>query len=261
MSTITFTNGFVAKIEWASSPFITDWVALVRSQPEDAIRLDNYDLSVERFNFLRTECDRLLGWIWSDLALTQENFNLMHKDLERLALIDQMPPIDHPAHELHQILHWLEDHGIDGLVRLMDMPLQDLHFKNYNDGLIPITDFSIFKKNCAAGSIILDYPYVGRSPMSACEHRDSEEVSMTCRAQVDANAGFRICLTPNGIGLPGLPALSQWLDGPGRPIADKYTKELVINTAGPAVVGCVINTDELLKYRKRGVLQIEKIEI
>ena len=251
---IKFSNGIELEIEFRKSAFVNDWLELCKQRPVDSLILDTTTISVERFNFLRHECDQMFGWNWSSMPLTQENFNLMHKDIEALKIgNDRMEGANHPLHELHTLLHSLE--GLD-LHNLPKLSRNYLKFRSYHSDRLPITDLSVFQRIANSGSVILDYPYVGRSPLETAKYKDESDLLITCIPAFEACAGFMINIDKFFVRDSQIKLLTDWLDNNGRPIADKYGRQKIIDTMGHPVVGQVINVSDLESFRTEADLQV-----
>lgn len=244
-------------IQFRDSQFVHEWIKMVSKRPNDSLRLiDNAQPTIERFNYLRRTCDQLLNWNWSSLEITQENLNLMHKDLELLQIgVEKIPDKDHPVHELHQHLHQIEESILRG--RIHDP--QYLHFQSFHHDRIPIDDHTIYQSKSLPGALVLEYPYVGRDPISAMLNNDNQSLLQTCIPALDACAGFRVFYSAVSISNGLLAELELWLDSTGSSIKDKYGKDIILRTSHPAVVGHVVNLADFLSTRNI-VIQSARIE-
>jgi hypothetical protein len=234
---IIFNSNIELKIDFVESDFVYSWLQMVNNRPKDSLKFENNDLdNIEYFNSLRKICDDLMGWNWSSLPITQKNLNLMHQDLERLNVNQTaVPGFGHPVHELHRVLHIIEQSE-------QSLSLMAFRFKSYHHDKIPITDTSIRQQRYSTGSVILDYPYVGRTPINSMEKEvDPEVLSMTCIPVLDACAGFWVATRSQVIHNYTLEKLSNWCDTVGKVISEKYGKQNVLTSALPAVVGYVNN--------------------
>lgn len=256
---IVFKNGSDLLIDFIDSEFVQNWLSMVRSRPLDSLRLmTNVDGDIEKFDILRKLLDELLGTSWSDLPVTQENLNYMHKYLERIPL-DQMPPLEHPIHDFHEILHLIEqdwqgkgmkDHG----------GIRQMSFRSYHNDLIPIPGDFQRSRNLRPGTVYLDYPYVGKTAFVTMATCDDQDLLLTCKPAMHACAGFSISFVDHALDDRAFDTLSDWLDSKGRAIADHYGKENVIRAEHFSIMGSVINLQDFMALRDNFDLKVRCID-
>ena len=130
--------------------------------------------------------------------LTQENFNLWHRDIENFDL-SRYPPCtqekDHFAIDLHSALHMIENRMLDHSNPKKMFQRTSCSIKWFAPSL-PWPEIPKFKSRLEVekGDVIVDYPHVGKSPWISLENNDTTHLEQSCRLPDMCAPGFYIAL-------------------------------------------------------------------
>jgi hypothetical protein len=201
-------------------------------------------------------------------AANQLQFNDMHKDLEVKAGIEKYAGLDGTQRKLVDEMHWCL-HSLEKA----DAP-EDFEFKPrdimqmiYRGDYVrpPMPAGTVFDRKIMPGEVMLDFPYVGKEPMTCLLHKDNSLLRQTCKVIDHISFTWKMHLSPNMCNrwAPGDwprdvdAALTQWaaenqedLDYLG------YTPQFITQRAGFCIVGKISDTSKLTYIRSAPTVDI-----
>lgn len=167
------------------------------NRPADRIYCPQHPVkNIENFLVLANRAKQIFKFDWDLNNLSQENFNLWHKDIETFDL-SRYPP-------------WSQEKGdffIDLHSALHDA--ESVELKNNNENFVrPIILIKWFEKSLCwpeipnfvpdsdirVGDVLTDYPHVGKSPAVCMEQNDDKHLAQSCRLPDACPPGFLIKL-------------------------------------------------------------------
>ena len=171
------------------------------ARPADSIGLQRpYDQQLEDFLSKAQLAKELFDFNWNLDALTRENFNHWHRDIETFDLAKHPPYTKEKGDffiALHSALHLVEERAIQ--------KGQESNFKRTSCSIkwfeksVPWPETPKFKSSLELqkGDIIVDFPHVGKSPWTSMQNNDVENLEQSCKLPDMCPPGFIIVMTDN----------------------------------------------------------------
>jgi hypothetical protein len=173
------------------------------NRPADSMTVQQpFDQQLENFLHKAQQAKEIFNFDWNLNSLTQENFNIWHRDIENFDL-SKYPPCtqekDHFAIDLHSALHMIENRMLDHLKPKKMFQQTSCSIKWFAPSL-PWPEIPKFKSRLEVekGDIIVDYPHVGKSPWTSFENNDTTHLEQSCRLPDMCAPGFYISLVGTG---------------------------------------------------------------
>ena len=217
------------------------------------ISRDQKRYTVDYLNQLAKQVEKLLGWNWNCDQYTYEQTTRLHKNIERLAGPDfsTVPQeFHHLIHEIHYCLHAVEQGQKRG---------NFLQVEWFNSLKAPLEETFAHKKSIEFGDVRLQNPYVGHTPLMVWTQNDSTNLMQTCKFHDRITPGIYISIEDTEYDFINY---KQWWEDNGRDFVDLHGWDKIWHYTGHAVVGKVINLDDLTTISNTDqILELEKIEI
>lgn len=172
------------------------------SRPADRITYAKSDQEViTDFLHRASQAKQLFKFEWNLDQLTQENFNLWHRDIETFDL-EQHPPWSQEKGDLfcdlHTSLHQAES-------TLNNTEIQNQVYQRHSVAVswmapsVSWPELPVFTpaQDIKAGDVYTLFPHVGKTAWSSCQQNDNQNLKQSCRLPDACPPGFVIHLTEN----------------------------------------------------------------
>jgi hypothetical protein len=197
----------------------------------------------------------LFNFNWDLTNLTQDNFNLWHRDIETFDL-SKYPPWSKEKGDffvaLHAALHAAENpmkNNNSSFSRMM------VHIKWFAPS-VPWPETPKFKSmlDITAGDIITDYPHVGKTPWTSFQQNDITNLQQSCRLPDACPPGLLIWLTSHKITntetkkkfqLEREQQLTNWYQQHINQLEKLFTQDQMLAYDGEYCIGRLKNIDQL----------------
>jgi len=208
-------------------------------------------------NFLKLahEAKQLFSFDWTLSNLTQESFNLWHRDIERFDLSQHPPWSLYKGNlfiDLHDALHEVEPKNPYS----KSQDRQTITVKWFSPSL-PWPETPETKDVLAYGDIEVDYPHVGKSPWISMLHADNQNLQESCKLADACAPSFRINLVDYHKSLNGKnidinqirsnqhKQLLQWYQDNHDQLESMFSPEQMLKYHGHFCVGKVKDLSQL----------------
>jgi hypothetical protein len=206
--------------------------------------IDNSGISNETFTNDIQEANKKFGFDWPTNPTTQNEYNQMHKDIETA-----------PKHKadllqsIHNHLH-VREAGDNGASQIQFCWTESLgQFYKKKPVLIDMPeDAEPFSKKLKYGDVFLGFPHIGKSPEVCMLQNDNSNLPQTCRlhnkivCDILISLVDRICDTDE-----------QLLSWHGTNEITMFTKEKMLKYNGWAIIGEVINKDDIVNIDRKNL--------
>jgi len=204
------------------------------------------------------QAKELFNFKWDLTNLTQDNFNLWHRDIETFDL-SKYPPWSQEKGDffiaLHTALHASETLVKNNNFSSSSFSRMMIHIKWFAPSL-PWPEIPNFKSglDVTAGDIITDYPHVGKTPWSSYQQNDVTNLTQSCRLPDACPPGFKIHLnnvsiadiqTKNKIKLKHEQQLIKWYQQNIDQLERLFTQDQMLAYDGEYCIGRIKNIEHL----------------
>ena len=110
------------------------------------------------------------------------------------------------------------------------------------------------------GDLRLQNPYVGHDPMQVYQEQDIEQIMRTCTFPDRIKPGIHINLQSRPQGLFNLERYKTWWINNAPEFVDVHGLDQLVKYAGWAVVGKIINIDDLQTCLESTKLEFNRLE-
>jgi len=211
--------------------------------------------SIKDFLNKAQRAKELFNFEWDLTNLTQDKFNLWHRDIETFDL-SKYPP-------------WSQEKGDFFIALHTALHAAELSVKNNNFSFtramikikwfapsLPWPETPNFKSklDIAAGDIIADYPHVGKTPWLCFQQNDITNLQQSCRLPDACPPGFLICLinhkitdteTKKKLQLEREQQLTNWYQQNIDQLETLFTHDQMLTYDGEYCIGRLKNIDQL----------------
>jgi len=223
-------------------------------RPADSIVYDKSPKeSLHDFLILANRAKKLFDFDWDLSLLTQESFNIWHRDIELFDL-SQHPPWSQDKGnlfiDLHRALHQAEPNNPNRLSRVR----QSISVKWYGSSL-PWPEVPNFECVTCQGDVVIDYPHVGKSPWISMLHNDNQNLKQSCKLADACPPCFIINLfgvnkTTQGKIINEVKSnqhsrLLEWYQANQDQLESMFTLEQMLNYHGQFCVGKIKDLSQL----------------
>lgn len=198
--------------------------------------------------------NRLFNFNWNLNDLSQDNFNMMHRDIENFNLSDHST--DETASnffvDLHEALHQAE-RAVPKLYHRNGSKFSpDLQLKWFGPSHPwPTQPTFVRRSELVPGDVIADYPHVGKTPLNTMKNNDFSTLETMCKIPDAFPPSFHIILD-NKLSVEEdnmlLDQLLTWYDTYSSRLNTRFTKEEMLLHYGEFKIGTISLDDaDLLK--------------
>jgi hypothetical protein len=202
------------------------------------------------------QAKELFNFEWDLTNLTQDNFNLWHRDIETFDL-SKYPPWSQEKGDffiaLHTALHASETSVKNNNSSFFSRTM--IQIKWFSPSL-PWPEIPNFKSSLdvTAGDIITDYPHVGKTPWLSYQQNDVTNLIQSCRLPDACPPGFLIWLTNHTITdtetkkkfqLEREQQLTIWYQQNIDQLEKLFTQDQMLTYDGEYCIGRLKNIDQL----------------
>jgi hypothetical protein len=191
------------------------------------------------------QAKKIFNFDWDIDVLSQENFNLWHRDIETLDLSHIKP---YPFEKfqffasLHNVLHNTETAYSTSLHFATKPPPERLQVKWFEKSSPWLVKPKFDHSQLNPGDVVIDYPHVGKSPMVCLANNDNSILRQSCRLPDACPRSFHIILVHKGQSLEILhQRLVQWYNTHEDQLKGLFTIEDMLNYAGEYKIGTLVN--------------------
>ena len=197
----------------------------------------------------------LFNFEWDLTNLTQDNFNLWHRDIETFDL-SKYPPWSQEKGDFFIALHTAL-HAAETLVNNNNSTVSRTMIRiKWFESSLPWPEMPKFKStlDIAAGDIITDYPHVGKTPWQSFQQNDITNLQQSCRLPDACPPGLLIWLTnytitdtetKKKIQLKREQQLINWYQQNINQLETLFTQDQMLTYDGGYCIGRLKNIDQL----------------
>lgn len=267
-----FNNEYNITVDLQDTPTVETFLQLHKELGNPPDRINNrVGINLQTFAEDCRKAKEILGFNWDLELCNQDNYNLMHKDLERVYMETGFAGFSRETVDLltdiHTSLHVIESQADPEKGETDRFDIQMMWVTN--NIRKPFPEKIKFSRTLNYGDVYLVYPYVGKDPLTCLYNNDNDSLSMTCKIHNMVGNDFRVSLapTPQRPWTPGIhiadydAALTEWYYKHHDQTASLFTLEEVLDTCGWYIIGHVDQYAELDKLRKTGMLVCTNFEM
>lgn len=213
------------------------WLALYQNLDVEPDKIThNAGISDSDFAKKIRKANKLFGFDWPENPSTQEDFNMMHKDIET-ASKDQADVLQ----DVHNDLHVKESNGsVASYIQIMWNESLGQFYKKKPISYDMPENAEPFSKSIKYGDVYLAYPHIGKSPEICMLQNDESNLPQTCRLHNKIVCDIIISLAD--ITCNTDEQLLSWYD---KNKITMFMKEEMLKYNGWAKIGEVINKKDL----------------
>ena len=227
------------KIKLSDKAISKAWLKLYQSLNVDPDKIVS-NLPIDNKDFMQKikKANDLFGFDWPLNPQTQDEYNLMHKDIETAPekMADLLQSIHHDLHvnengsntASHIQIVWSESLGQFYKKQPINCDMPD--------------NAESFEKELKYGDVYLGFPHIGKSPEVCMLQNDNSNLNQTCRIHNKIVCNILISLTDLNCATDE--QLISWYD---ENKITMFTKEEMLKYNGWAKIGEVINKDDIEK--------------
>jgi hypothetical protein len=267
-----FNNEYNITVDLYDNPTVETFLKIHKKLRNFPDRINNrVGVNLQTFSQDCRRAKEILGFNWDLELCNQDNYNRMHKDLERVYMetgfVGFSKEIVDLLTDIHNNLHVIESQ-VDpqkGETERFDIQMTWVR----NNMRKPFPEKVKFSRTLNYGDVYLVYPHVGKDPLTCLYNNDNDILSMTCKIHNMIGKDFRISLRkpPQKPWTPGMNienydvALTEWYYKHHNQTASLFTLDEVLDTCGWCIIGHVDQYEELDRLRKTGMLICTKFEL
>jgi hypothetical protein len=156
--------------------------------------------SIKDFLNKAQQANELFKFQWDLTKLTQDNFNLWHRDIETFDL-SKYPPWSQEKGDFFIALHAALHHAEQSIKDTASSFIRKTINVKWFASSLAWPEIPKFKSkfDITAGDIITDYPHVGKTPFASWFQNDVTNLKQSCRLPDACPPSFIICLTGENI--------------------------------------------------------------
>jgi len=202
------------------------------------------------------QAKQLFNFEWDLTNLTQDNFNLWHRDIETFDL-SKYPPWSQKKGDFFIALHTALHASEETLVKNNNSSVtrEMIQIKWFANSL-PWSEMPKFKSmlDITAGDIVTDYPHVGKTPWLSYYHNDLTNLKQSCRLPDACPPGFLIWLTNHidtdtetkkKLQLKREQQLTNWYQQNVNQLETLFTQDQMLAYDGEYCIGRIKNIEQL----------------